>query len=323
MMKLSIILLTSVFLLCLVSSKVRAADLEVTCRTDGCSPTSTAYFFSDTEVWTPGKTISRSFKFNNESGVDKKVAVRSANKTGKGNLDMVLDLFINRQGESSTIWAGSINKFLSEGSVTMDSVGNNESEEFEFTVTFDPQSGNIYQGSTLSFDLIFSYTGPPAQQIPSETPVPASGDTGGGGTGQTTAGIISSVTAAIFTPKEFIVPVVIETEDTPGGVTTSLPEVAGMGTAVEKPLDKCKPSWWWILLPIIQAAACLLFFRKCNINNLKIKTGSLLGVYLLTNLVIYSYFCLNIIYSIWLTTGVLYLSMLKIKRSFNKSATFI
>ncbi|KKT83474.1 MAG: hypothetical protein UW80_C0013G0014 [Microgenomates group bacterium GW2011_GWC1_44_9] len=140
-------------------SPVLAADKEITCNTLGCtSPTSTA-IFPTSEIWYPGKSLTKSIRVINQ-GVDPlTVSNISVNFSNTKGLDTVMDLRIVRLLDSSTIFFNTLNHFYSSGTIGLSTLGTLSSDEYLYTVTMRPEAGNEYQNASTKFDLQLNFSG--------------------------------------------------------------------------------------------------------------------------------------------------------------------
>src|SRR3989338_1007179 len=112
MNKLLAILIMVTFGVFLTPGSIIASDLEVVCDSDGCRSSHPSYFFPESEVWNPGKTLVRTFRIENQSGKKIEAKARSSDKKTTGNLEKALNLYIKKSDENNIIWGGNLNDFL-------------------------------------------------------------------------------------------------------------------------------------------------------------------------------------------------------------------
>ncbi|MEK7127379.1 MAG: fibronectin type III domain-containing protein [Patescibacteria group bacterium] len=147
----------------LLTAPVYAADLDVDCRGSGvCDPVNPGSIFLSSEVWYPGKTVSRTIKLLNSSGGSQKIITQAQNSTASGNLSRVFTFSIIRNSDSTVIWSGGLNSFYNKGEIELATLGNGVNDTFTYTAAMDAVAGNDYQGKQSSFDLLIGFAGIPA-----------------------------------------------------------------------------------------------------------------------------------------------------------------
>lgn len=152
-----------------VVSGVKAADYNLTCTySAGCSPSLSA-FFPVSEIWYPGKTLTKTVQFTNNSSIDRKVGVKASQTTTSGDIDQVIDLVITKS-DSTVLFSNSLHAFYASGEVLLlDSLASHASETFSFQATMYSTSGNEYQSMTTQFDLIIGLISSPTPTPPACT----------------------------------------------------------------------------------------------------------------------------------------------------------
>lgn len=160
-------LLFSLFLVFLsffvITQSVIAADLNLTCDALNCTPDTNPALFSDTEIWYPGKTLSKTVNLLNISGDSIIVSISSENTSATGDLDTVINLLITRTATGVSVFDDTVDNFY--GTVVgLPTLINGTNEDYVFTASMDPDSGNEYQDKNTKFDLLFNFTvgSPPA-----------------------------------------------------------------------------------------------------------------------------------------------------------------
>lgn len=158
----------SLFLAMLLSvvSGVKAADFNLACNSGaGCGPALSA-FFPSSETWYPGKTLTKTVQFTNNSSIDREVGIQASQTTTSGDVDQVIDLVITKS-DSTVLFSNSLHAFYASGEVLLlDNLASHASETFSFQATMYSTSGNEYQRKTTQFDLIIGL-------ISSPTPTPS------------------------------------------------------------------------------------------------------------------------------------------------------
>lgn len=163
------IVVVFLFLAVLLSfvSEVKAADFNLSCNSGaGCSPTLSA-FFPSSETWYPGKTVTKTVQFTNNSSTLQKIGTQATNTITNGNLDQVIDLVITKS-DSTVLYSNSLYSFYGAGETALlDSLPAGVSETFSYTATMYSTSGNEYQDKRTQFDLVLGLISSP---IPTPTP---------------------------------------------------------------------------------------------------------------------------------------------------------
>lgn len=161
------IIVVSLFLAVLLSavSGVKAADFNLACNSgSGCSPALPA-FFPSSEIWYPGKTLTKTVQFTNNSSTSQKIGTQATKTITNGNLDQVIDLVITKS-DSTVLYSNSLYSFYSAGeTILLDSLPAGASETFSYTATMYTTSGNEYQDKRTQLDLVLGL-------ISSPTPTP-------------------------------------------------------------------------------------------------------------------------------------------------------
>lgn len=165
------IIIISLFLVVLlfVVAGVKAADYNLTCTySAGCSPSLSA-FFPASEIWYPGKTLTKTVQFTNNSSVGRKVGVLASQTTTSGDIGQVIDLVITKS-DSTVLFSNPLHAFYASGEVLLlDNLASHASETFSFQATMYSTSGNEYQGMTTQFDLIIGLISSPTPTPPACT----------------------------------------------------------------------------------------------------------------------------------------------------------
>jgi hypothetical protein len=105
----------------------------------------------------PGDNISRWIKVTNNSSNNFKIATKADNVIN-GGLGDVLNLEIKKGGTS--LYNNTLSNFFNAGEVFLsDLAGYGTQTQYDYIISFDSSSGNIYQGKNLSFDILIGYQG--------------------------------------------------------------------------------------------------------------------------------------------------------------------
>ncbi|MDO8515024.1 MAG: fibronectin type III domain-containing protein [bacterium] len=141
---------------------VYAANLDVNCRGSGvCDPVNPGPIFLSSEVWYPGKTVSRSIKLLNTSGGSQKIITQPQNNVTSGDLSKVFTFSIVRNSDNQVIWSGGLESFFTKGEIELATLGDGVSDTFIYTAAMDAGAQNEYQGKQTMFDLKIGFAGVP------------------------------------------------------------------------------------------------------------------------------------------------------------------
>jgi len=134
------------------------ADLEITCNSSGCTDPSTSPIFSPSEIWFPGKNLTKSIRVVNNGSDPLTVTNNTANLSISQNLESVLKININRLLDGSTLYANSLSNFYSASSIPLSTIGSNSSDEYLYTISMNPEAGNEFQETSTKFDLLINFS---------------------------------------------------------------------------------------------------------------------------------------------------------------------
>jgi hypothetical protein len=133
----------------------------------------------------PGDTVAGSATVTNNSGQIQKIGTQAVNVSNSDHLGDVMYLQIT-QG-ASTLYSGTLSQFFKKGEIYLsDLAGGGASTTYYYSITFDSNSGDNYQGLGLGFDISVGFFG--AESVSTEVPVGG----GGGGGGYTSDNLIIS-----------------------------------------------------------------------------------------------------------------------------------
>jgi hypothetical protein len=112
--------------------------------------------FSETD-FLPGQTVTRWVQVGNFSGQTQPIAVEAINISDPNNFGDVLNLQI-KEGENA-LFDGTLSQFFSQGETYLSDLADGLTTQYDFLVTFLPETGNTYQQANLGFDLIVGFQG--------------------------------------------------------------------------------------------------------------------------------------------------------------------
>lgn len=109
----------------------------------------------------PGDCQNKTVTINN-SGVASQVYLLADNVSDDQNLSSVVRLSVSESNQ--LIFSEQLNEFFAgQSAKQLASLTTNETKEFEFEVCLLPQTGNSYQDSSLTFDLVFGHNPTPIE----------------------------------------------------------------------------------------------------------------------------------------------------------------
>lgn len=134
-----------------------AADSNVTCTSSNCSPSTFPGFFSASEVWYPGKVLTKTIQFTNTASTTQTIDNHAANmlSIGDANVANVIDFTVRRVSTNTIVWFGTLQSFYSAGTVTLGDITSGSSDTYEYTGEMRVTAGNEYQDTYTKFDLVF------------------------------------------------------------------------------------------------------------------------------------------------------------------------
>lgn len=231
MKKLILSLIFLILPIFLIVPSVLAADLDVTCRGAGtCLPDNPGPIFSPSEVWYPGKTLSKTIQLLNTSGGSQKIITQAQNSTTSGNLTQAFTFSIVRNSDNYVIWSGGLASYYAKGETELATLGDGASDTFIYTAAMDSAAGNDYQGKQSSFDLLIGFAGVPAGGGAPSAPV--CNDTKPGGAPTLTGAVpgTNSVTLTWTTATGPLTYYLATYGTSPGAQTYGNPNIGGPGT---------------------------------------------------------------------------------------------
>lgn len=145
----------------------------------------------------PGNTVSRFITVTNNNTTQKTAAIEAINQDDGDDLASQIDLAITEDGDE--VFAGTLREFFDDGERALTPIpANGGTTQYILSATFNPDTGNDFQGKTLGFDLIVGFLGTGGGQGDFETPPGGSGGGGGGG------GTVPEVPSGLSIPENGI-----------------------------------------------------------------------------------------------------------------------
>lgn len=146
---------------------VSAANFQVECG-DGCSKSGLDLLFPESEIWYPGRVLTRTFSIKNISGETKSVSMQASRQTSDNSLEKVMLVEIVHSGER--VWGkDTLEKFYDAGRIDLENFAHNELRDYDFTVEMT-DVGNEYQNKKSQFDFTLGFWEEPASVTPTPTP---------------------------------------------------------------------------------------------------------------------------------------------------------
>ncbi len=135
-----------------------AADFEITCDSNGCFGATDAIFPSS-QIWFPGKSLTKSIRVVNNGGNTLTVSNKASNLSISKSLDTVLNLKIDRLLGGASLFQNSLSSFYAASGVDLSTIGANSSDEYLYTVSMNTEAGNELQNASTKFDLQINFAG--------------------------------------------------------------------------------------------------------------------------------------------------------------------
>ncbi len=179
---LSALSLVFVLLMTVVCSEtVFAQDLKVTCSGNtGCSSDAPAALFPSTEIWYPGKSLSKTITIVNDTDANPlAVSTKAQNFISDNSLcqmdekQLILSIVkVNSAAPNSLIWSGSLYQFYHwPTNIGLTNLPTGSSSDFIYTVSMRQEAGNECQNKETNFDLVLGFEG----DVPSATAATSTG----------------------------------------------------------------------------------------------------------------------------------------------------
>lgn len=133
---------------------VFAADLNISCSS-GCTKSGIDPLFSKSldGFWYPVKEVTRVINFTNLASEKKEMIMKASRSSSESILEDVISIEISNPLSFAIIWQGSLSNFYIQDKISFGTFDSNQSLDFNFKATMDPDSNNDYQSLESVFDL--------------------------------------------------------------------------------------------------------------------------------------------------------------------------
>jgi hypothetical protein len=129
----------------------------------------------------PGDSVTKWVKVDNTSGSTQKIIAEAINENDSDNFSGKLNLIIKEEG--TIIFNNTLKTFFDQGETYLSDLVNNSNTQYDFTITFNADTNDDWQGKTLGFDIVVGFQGQEGQS------------SGGGGTGGSSGGGVAGAPA--------------------------------------------------------------------------------------------------------------------------------
>ncbi|MFA5991334.1 MAG: hypothetical protein WC794_03760 [Candidatus Doudnabacteria bacterium] len=134
---------------------VASTNLDVSFET-GAPPTA---MFQETN-FLPGDTVTKWAKVTNKTTASQSIVAKLTNYSNPDGLGDYFDVVIKEHSSSTNLFSGTMTDFAALPQLVLESaLVPNVQKQYDFSVTFKPETGNPYQEKTLSFDFVISLQG--------------------------------------------------------------------------------------------------------------------------------------------------------------------
>ncbi len=167
----------------LASTAQAVAPASLTVEFEGGSP-----LFNKTN-FVPGDSITKWIKVTNTSGITQRIAIEAINFTKpvpETDLSRVLMIVIKQGATEIYGGAGSektLYQFYDNGETYLSELANNDTAQYDITISFPSDKGDAWQNQTTGFDVVVGFEGTEGGLPLPEPGGSASGGGGGGGGG--------------------------------------------------------------------------------------------------------------------------------------------
>lgn len=150
--------------------------------------------FSESNIL-PGDGVSGTVTVTNNSGEPQTIITEAINVVDPDNLSSNMQIAIT-DGDNNTYYSsgdGTFRDFLTSGEHTLtDTLGDSETAVYTYAVSFLPGTGDLYQETSLNFDLCVGFFSETNGMNCGDTVISGEGDTGGGSPGSNNPPIIGT-----------------------------------------------------------------------------------------------------------------------------------
>lgn len=130
----------------------------------------------------PGDTVARWAKVTNKTAENQEIVAKLGNYSNPDGLGDYFDVVVKEHGSAVNLFTGTMSEFAGLSELVLNaSLAPNVEVQYDFSVTFRPETGNPYQEKTLSFDFNITLQGENAGGCEGS-------DCGSGGGGSSTGG---------------------------------------------------------------------------------------------------------------------------------------
>lgn len=140
---------------------VLAANLSITCyQKKPCQASSASPLFPPSEVWSPGKTVSKTVKITNKTNKKQKIAIQGMAKSDSDQekiFNRVISLSVINKDNNQSLWQGKLTDLYSSQEIPLLSIAKDSSKELILRLTMDKSADNRFQKNQTSLDLIFGF----------------------------------------------------------------------------------------------------------------------------------------------------------------------
>ena len=135
----------------------------------------------------PGDTVTRWVQVTNNTTETQQIGTQAINVSDPDHLGNVLNLVITENGIPTPRYNGTLSQFFAAGEIYLsDLAGNVTTTTYNYSITFNSNAGDEYQGKGLGFNFYIGFLG---ESVGQEMP-PGIGGNGGGGGGTSSGGLI-------------------------------------------------------------------------------------------------------------------------------------
>lgn len=165
-------LLLSLFFWGLAAQVVLAADMDIVCSASGCNSSGGNPLFK-VEKWLPGNVIGKTLSAVNQNTGDDCHLTMDLKNTSQLPVGFGDKLFNIITGSGGEIVNKTLGQMFDQKHFFWQTIPAGQSRDFIWQITFDPLTGNAFQGAGVSFDfdLTFACGVPPAPTLTLAPPV--------------------------------------------------------------------------------------------------------------------------------------------------------
>lgn len=301
---------------------VNAADISVTCDSEGpCALDPTPGTLFNDSAYLPGQSIARKISIvNNDIDDSCNLYIDTVNETDNAGIsakvftalsDGTSDLYGERDGQGNAGGTRTLRTLYDAGSIFLTDLPASSSKAISWVVTFDPQTTDEYQGTTVSFDFDLQFTcgtlPAPTEVPPTATPAPADDTASPTSTPTPTPASLSPLGGffpltgfSAFEPLTSLEELTnLEALPTPTGFILG----TGANTSVSGMSCRTLPIWPGIIVAQIGASLFLLSrLYKLKLGSL---SAGLLASFLIATGLIINLSCTLLIVPLWWASSVL------------------